>query len=75
MTVGPYEAQLITASILTFPGIAMVLWAVFSGQFSRKAETTKYAVFFEEQEEDFWETDPRYRPPNGGGHGPRGGAR
>ena len=55
MTVGPYEAQLITASILAIPGIVMVLVAVFTGQFSREKEVAKYAVFFDEQEEDFWE--------------------
>jgi len=60
MTVGPYEAQLITASIFAIPGIVMVLVAVFTGQFSRKGEVTKYAVFFEEQKDDFWERDERY---------------
>jgi hypothetical protein len=72
MTIGPYEAQLITASVLTIPGIAMVLIAVFTGQFSRKAETTKYAVFYEEPEPDFWEQDERYRtapPAQGAGGG------
>jgi hypothetical protein len=63
MTVTPYEAQLITASILAIPGIVMVIIAVFTGQFSRKNEVTKYAVFFEEQQEDFWEQDERYRTP------------
>jgi hypothetical protein len=75
MTIGPYETQLITASILTFPGIVMVLVAVFTGQFSRKGEATKYAVFYEEQEPDFWERDPRYRSPDGHARGPKGGAR
>jgi hypothetical protein len=75
MTIGPYETQLITASILTFPGIIMVLVAVFTGQFSRKSETAKYAVFYEEQGEDFWEKDPRYRRLDSGEGGPKGGAR
>ncbi len=75
MTIGPLEAQLITASIFTIPGIIMVFIAVFTGQFSRKAETTKYAVFYEEPEEDFWEQDERYRRrPAGEDQGPKGGA-
>ena len=74
MTIGPYEAQLITASILTFPGIVMVLVAVLTGQFSRKSEETKYAVFCEEQPDDFWETDPRYRSSSGPNR-PKGGDR
>jgi|WetSurMetagenome_2_1015567.scaffolds.fasta_scaffold318746_2 hypothetical protein len=64
MTVGPYEAQLITASIFAIPGIVLVLVAIFTGQFSRKNEQTKYAVFFDEQPEDFWEQDERYRSSN-----------
>jgi hypothetical protein len=74
MTIGPYEAELITSSALAIPGIIMVLVAVFTGQFSKKNESVKYAVFFEEQEEDYWEQDERYRLPRNRQEPPKGGA-
>jgi hypothetical protein len=57
MTIGPLEAQLLASSVLALPAIALLLFAVFSGHFTRQ-EGAKYAVFTARDErEDFWEED------------------
>jgi hypothetical protein len=61
MTIGPLEAQLIASSVIAIPGIAIVLYAVFTGHFSRKSEVAKYAVFIEEETVDYWEGDQSRR--------------
>ena len=57
MTVGPLEAQLLASSVLAVPAIAILLYAVFRGHFSRQEEA-KYAVFTaRDEQEDFWDDD------------------
>ncbi len=78
MTISPLEAQLLASSVLALPAIAILLFAVFTGHFSRQ-EGAKYVVFTVKDEgEDFWEEDwdrrhgrasppkERPRPPKGG---------
>lgn len=57
MTIGPFEAQLLASSVLMVPAIAILLFAILRGHFSRHEEA-KYAVFTARDEhEDFWDDD------------------
>ncbi len=70
MTVGPLEAQLLASSVFAIPTIAILLYAVFRGHFSRQ-EGAKYVVFTaRDEQEDFWDDDwnrrhGRTSPPKG----------
>jgi hypothetical protein len=57
MTIGPLEAQLLVSSLFAIPAIAILLFAVFRGHFSRQ-EGAKYVVFTaRDEQEDFWDDD------------------
>jgi hypothetical protein len=59
MTLSPLESQLLASAVLVIPAIAILLYAVFSGQFARN-EDAKYVVFTAE-DNDYWEEDARRR--------------
>lgn len=78
MTIGPLEEQLLASSVFAIPTIAILLFAVFRGSFTRQ-EGAKYVVFTaRDEQEDFWDEDwnrrhgrnyspkDRPRPPKGG---------